>query len=76
MSIVLSSFRARLRAVERDLTVEALKATHGSVKPAARTIGLHPSQLRRLIERYNLQAMISRHHARGGNGAWRSLGDA
>lgn len=75
MSVVLSSFRARLEAAERDLTVEALQATHGAVKPAARLCGLHPCILFRNIRRFNLKHLVSRHSARAGNAAWRALGD-
>lgn len=76
MTIVLSSFRARLHAAEREIAIEALTATHGAVNPAARLCGLHPSQLRRIIKRHNLQPHLSRHAPRGGNEAWRELGEA
>lgn len=75
MTVVLSSFRARLEAAERDYAVEALKATFGSVNSAARLCGLHPFQFRRIVERHGLQPLISKHAARGGNSAWRALGD-
>lgn len=75
MSVVLSSFRARLEAAERELTVEALQATHGAVKPAARLCGLHPSILFRNIRKFGLRHLVSRHAARTGNDAWRALGD-
>jgi transcriptional regulator with GAF, ATPase, and Fis domain len=74
MTIILSSFRARLEATERDLAIEAIKASHGSVSAAARLCGLHPFQMRRIIERHDLQSYIDKHSARGGNLAWRALG--
>lgn len=74
--IVLSSFRARIYALERDLATEALLSTHGAVNTAARLCGLHPFQFRRIIERHKLYGYISRHAPRGGNEAWRALGDA
>lgn len=75
--IVLSSFRARLDAAERDLAVEALKVAHGSITQAARLTGLPRSQLRRVVLRHNLTALLVNHQsaARGGNAAWLALGD-
>lgn len=80
MSIVLSSFRARLQATERDLAIEALKATHGAIGSAARLCGLHPYQMRRIIDRHHLQDFVSRpllrRGPRSGNALWLTLGDA
>lgn len=79
MSIVLSSFRARLQATERDLAIEALTVTNGGMTAAARLMGVHKYQLRRVVLRHNLQAYV---HAQplgrpaGGNEAWRALADA
>jgi transcriptional regulator with GAF, ATPase, and Fis domain len=80
MSVILSSFRARLQATERDLAVEALKVADGSINQAARLTGLHRYQLRRIVVRHNLQALLKRHSNAGqdlcGNEAWRALADA
>lgn len=77
MTIILSSFRARLQAAERDLAVEALAVADGSINQAARLTGLHRSQLRRILERHGLTSMLRRHStagmATGGNAAWRAL---
>ncbi len=73
--IVLSSFRARLDVTERELTVEALTTTHGCVKAAARLCGLHPWQMHRIIKRHALGSLVATHRARGGNDAWRALGE-
>lgn len=79
MSITLSSFRARLQATERDLTVEALTVADGSINAAARLTGLHRYQLRRIVLRHNLQPLLKRHSNAGqdlcGNAAWRALAD-
>lgn len=78
--IVLSSFRARQEAHERDLAVEALKVADGSVTRAAALTGLHRAQLRRIVAKYKLLSLLKRHNrtgkAIGGNAAWRSLADA
>lgn len=79
MSIVLSSFRARLAAEERALAVEALAVADGSINAAARLTGLHRYQLRRIVVRHALQPMLKRHSNAGqdlcGNAAWRALAD-
>lgn len=79
MSVVLSSFRARLQATERDLAVEALKVADGSIHAAAKLMGLHPYQLRRIVVRHELLVMLKRHTNAGrdlcGNAAWRALAD-
>jgi transcriptional regulator with GAF, ATPase, and Fis domain len=75
MTIILSSFRARMHVAERTLAVEALKATGGNVTAAALMVGLHHTQLRRIIERHQLAALVSRHAPRSGNAAWRALGE-
>ncbi len=74
MSVVLSSFRARMQQTERDLATEALKVTGGSVKTAARLVGLHHTQFRRIIVRHSLQGLLCLNPARSGNCAWRALG--
>lgn len=77
--IILSSFRARLDAAERDLAIEALAAEHGSITRAARLVGLHRFQLRRIVVRHGLQHLL--HQAsratfsEHGNAAWRALAD-
>lgn len=84
--IVLSSFRARLGAYERDLAAEALKVTHGGIIAAARLCGLHKSSMLRIVRRHGLQSLQqqaprSRLDYRdetadsGGNAAWKALGD-
>ena len=75
MTIVLSSFRARMQATEKTLAIEALTISGGSVKPAARQVGLHHRQLWRIIRKYQLESLLNRHAARGGNAAWHALGD-
>lgn len=79
MSVVLSSFRARLHAAERDFAVEALKVADGSINHAARLTGLHRYQLRRIVVRHKLQALLTRASAKGkaigGNSLWRGLGE-
>jgi transcriptional regulator with GAF, ATPase, and Fis domain len=79
MTIVLSSFRARLHAAEREFAVEALTVADGSINQAARLTGLHRYQLRRIVVRHELQALLKRHSNAGqdlcGNAAWRALAD-
>lgn len=79
MSVVLSSFRARLHTAERDFAIEALKVADGSINAAARLTGLHRYQLRRIVVRHELQAMLKRHSNAGqdlcGNAEWRALAD-
>ena len=79
--IILSSFRARLEATERELAIEALRATNGAIVAAARLCGLHKSQMRRIVVRYNLVNLlkpaprVTRASEQCGNAAWRALGD-
>lgn len=73
MSVVLSSYRARMESTERQIIVEALQCSGGSVKPAARVIGLPASQLRRIIERLGLWTFTNANAARSGNAEWRAL---
>lgn len=76
MTIVLSSFRARLEATERDLVVEALTVSNGCLRQAARLTGLHRWQLRRLIIRHGLESLRHAGHPGAplkGNEAWRAL---
>lgn len=79
MTVILSSYRARLEAAERDIAVEALKVADGSINHAARLMGLHPFQLRRIVVRHDLQGLLKRHSNAGkdlcGNAAWRALAD-
>lgn len=80
MSVILSSFRARLEAAERDLAVEALAVTDGGICAAARLCGMHPFQMRRIVVRHSLQAMLKpaarvNTNVQHGNAAWRALGD-
>jgi transcriptional regulator with GAF, ATPase, and Fis domain len=80
MSVVLSSFRARLEATERELVVEALAVTDGGICAAARMCGMHPFQMRRIVQRHQLQALLkpasrARPPEQFGNAAWRALGD-
>jgi transcriptional regulator with GAF, ATPase, and Fis domain len=78
-SIVLSSFRARQEAQERDLAVEALKVSDGCVSAAARLCGLNRISFRRIIVRYSLQSMLKAgsraNRTLRGNAAWRALAD-
>jgi DNA-binding NtrC family response regulator len=81
MSVILSSFRERLAAAERDLAIEALKVTDGAITAAARLCGLHKSQLRRIVVRHQLESMLrpaSRANTEKhfGNAAWRALAGA
>lgn len=76
--IILSSFRARLAATERDLAVEALMVTNGAILAAARLCGLDKSSFRRIVVRHHLEGLLVNHSsgagvARGGNAAWRAL---
>lgn len=78
MTIILSSFRARLQAAERELAVEAVTVADGSINQAARLTGLHRSQLRRILQRHGLVSLLRSHAshagmATGGNAAWRAL---
>ena len=82
MTVVLSSFRARLEVTERDLAVEALKVTDGGIVAAARLCGLHKSQMRRIVVRYHLENLLKpaprvtrANLEQSGNAAWRALGD-
>ncbi len=75
MTIVLSSFRARIRAAEGTLAVEALQAAGGNLNAAAKLVGLHKSQLRRIIVRQGLIDLLKKHAPRSGNAAWRALGE-
>lgn len=82
MSIVISSFRARLEATERELAREALQATNGAIVAAARLIGLHKSQMRRIVVRHHLEPMLKpaprvtrANLEQSGNAAWRALGE-
>jgi len=79
MSVVLSSFRARLQATERELAIEALRVAGGGIKAAARLVGLDRSQMRRIVVRHELQNLLVSHSpgvgsVRGGNDAWKALG--
>lgn len=78
MTIVLSSFRARQDAYEREIATEALKASDGYMARAARLVGLHPSRFREIVKRHNLRPLLNREPFKrgGGNAAWRSLADA
>lgn len=81
MSVVLSSFRARLQRAEREFAVEALTITDGGITAAARLLGLHKSQLRRIVLRHELEGMLrpaSRANTEKhfGNAAWRALAGA
>ena len=76
MTIVLSSFKARIETTERELVVEALTVSNGCVSQAARLTGLHRWQLNRIIYRHGLQAL--KHPGKPGaplkgNDAWRAL---
>ncbi len=79
MAVILSSFRARLQAAERENAVEALTACDGCITQAARLIGVHRYQLRRIVLRHHLEGMLKRHSNAGqdlcGNAAWRALAD-
>jgi transcriptional regulator with GAF, ATPase, and Fis domain len=79
MTIVLSSFRARQEAQERELAVEALRVNDGCVSAAARMCGLNRISFRRIIIRYELQVMVKRGSTANltmrGNAAWRALAD-
>lgn len=77
--MIRKSFRERIAQTEKRLAIQFLSKTGGAFKAAARLAGLHPTALRRIVKRHGLQNLIrSSPHAapRGGNEAWRSLGDA
>lgn len=80
MTIVLSSFRARLEATERDLAIEALRVSNGGIVAAARLCGLHKSQMRRIVVRYHLENLLkpaprARVTLQSGNAGWHALED-
>ncbi len=73
------SFRERIADTEKRLAIKFLSKTGGAFKAAARLAGLHPTALRRIVKRHNLQQFIrssAQSAPRSGNEAWRSLGDA
>lgn len=79
MTIVLSSYRARVEAAERETIKEALTVSHGVMAVAARTLGLHPWHLRKIVTRLDLKDMLRRGTRRrihnSGNAAWHALAD-
>ena len=81
MSVILSSFRARLAATERETAIDALKVTNGGLCAAARLCGLPRSQFRRIILRYSLQSLLkpapkmTQANRHMGNAAWQALGE-
>lgn len=73
------SFRERVCETERKLIVRALGKADGSITRAAKALDLHRFQLRRMVERYQLEAHVKkakRPPVFGGNAAWNSLADA
>lgn len=72
MTIILSSFKARIEVTERTMIVEAMTAANGSVAKAAEISGLHPFQFRRILNRYNLKHLII-HRPKWGNQEWKAL---
>ena len=73
------SFRERVGDTERKLVLRALAKTDGCIARAAKALALHPFQVRRLVERYQLGAHVKkakRPPVFGGNAAWNALADA
>ena len=79
MTVILSSYRARVEAAERETIREALTVSHGVMAVAARTLGLHPWHLRKIVTRLGLKALLHpgrrENLTKRGNAAWRALSD-
>lgn len=66
-------------ALEKRCALRALKKHDGSITRAAKELGLHKWQLRRIVDRHGLQDQLRRHTRPPvfqGNAAWHALADA
>lgn len=73
------SFRDRIRDTERKLVIRALAKADGSITRAAKDLGLHKWQLRRMVDRHGLEEHLrkaKRPPVYQGNAAWHALADA
>lgn len=72
----LTPFRTQILETERQLAVTYLTQADGCITQAAMLSGLHRSQLRRIVVRHALQALLKPNRpqmATHGNAAWRAL---